>query len=81
MIVKIDLKELNTKALLLKRLCEIIPDMFAPNYDALIDSATYNNEDFELQLVSFDYFEDKQNLSEILEIIANENKKFKYAIN
>lgn len=78
--IKINLKEYNKKTSLLKRLSEIIPDMFGLNYDALIDSATFYNEPLCIEFENIDFFEDKQNLLEVLEIISTENSKFTYRV-
>lgn len=80
MTINIDLQNYKHKKELLKKLSEIIPDMYGMNYDALIDSATFYNEPITLEFENLSAYEDGQNLVEVLEIINTENKKFQYVI-
>lgn len=80
MTINIDLQNYKHKKELLKKLSEIIPNMYGMNYDALIDSATFYNEPITLEFENLSAYEDGQNLVEVLEIINTDNKKFQYVI-
>lgn len=73
--ITIDLKEFKDKKALLDKFREIFPDMFSANYDALIDVATYYEDNLDITFTNLDSFSDAKNLVEVFEIITAENKK------
>lgn len=67
----INFKELNTKEKFLQYMKEHIDDMYACNYDALIDALTCYKT-FTLKLENIEHYEDKATLFEIIEVLQND---------
>ena len=66
--MKIDFKLLNTKEKFLTYMQETLNEMYAKNYDALIDAITAY-ENLTLELININYYEDLKNLLDIINII------------
>ena len=59
--MKIDLKVLNTKDKFLSFMKDSLEDMYALNYDALIDAIT-SYHSLELEFINIESYQDYQNL-------------------
>ncbi len=74
----IDCAVLHNKKLLLEKMAEIFDDMYAANYDAFIDAATFCDEKTHLVFCNWNSFENTLELEEVLNIICNENNRISY---
>ena len=74
--MKIDLNILNTKEKFLSFMKDNLEDMYALNYDALIDAIT-SYQSLELEFVNISSYQDYQNLIEVIEIINNDYPNIK----
>lgn len=73
--MNIDLSILNTKKQLLQYFQENFDEMYSANYDALIDVLTFMKEPLEINIKGIEYFENKKELQEVLDIIVEENPR------
>lgn len=73
MIITIDLAKYNTKTKLLSYFRNILDEMYGLNYDALIDTLTFVDEDTAIEFSNIDSFENITDLKEVMSIIASEN--------
>ena len=69
--MKLDFNKLNTKEKFLTYMQENLEDMYAKNYDALIDALT-SYKDLTLELENVNHYEDLENLLDIINIIKND---------
>ncbi len=76
----LDCAVLTDKKLLLEQMAKIFEGMYALNYDAFIDAATFCDEKTLLQFLHFEEFETPCDLQEVLEIIHNENHAVNFEI-
>ena len=74
--MKIDLNILNTKEKFLSFMKDNLEDMYALNYDALIDAIT-SYQSLELEFINISSYQDYQNLIEVIEIINNDYPNIK----
>ena len=74
--MKIDLNILNTKENFLSFMKDNLEDMYALNYDALIDAIT-SYQSLELEFINISSYQDYQNLIEVIEIINNDYPNIK----
>ena len=74
--MKIDLKVLDTKEKFLSFMKDSLEDMYALNYDALIDEIT-SYQSLELEFINIESYQDLQNLIEVIEIINNDYPNIK----
>lgn len=80
MILKLDCKVLNNKADLLAKLQQTFSGMYSLNYDSLIDGARDVEEEIKIEVVNVEFYEDAQNLIEVLQIISQENTLIKISV-
>lgn len=74
MIIHIDGKEKTSKKEVLSIFKDSFEEMYALNYDALLDVLTaYYEDKLIIELAHTDSLEDKKNLYEVLEIAEKEN--------
>lgn len=73
MIITIDLAKYNTKIALLSYFRDILDEMYGLNYDALIDTLTFVDEETVIEFSNIDCFENATDLKEVMSIIASEN--------
>lgn len=73
MTVKIDFIYYPTKQKFFDFLTTKIDGLFGKNYDALIDALTFYKTPITFILLHISFFEDKENLLEIIKIIHKEN--------
>ncbi len=73
MIITIDLANYNTKNKLLSYFRDILDEMYGLNYDALIDTFTFVDEETIIEFSNIDRFENVTDLKEVMSIITNEN--------
>lgn len=76
----LDCAVLTDKKLLLAQMSKIFEGMYALNYDAFIDAATFCDEKTLLEFLHFEKFETPCDLQEVLEIIRNENPDVDFEI-
>lgn len=74
----IDCAVLHSKKLLLEKMAEIFDDMYAANYDAFIDAATFCRQKTHLTFYNWNSFENISELEEVLKIICVENARITY---
>lgn len=73
MTITIDLAKYNTKIELLSYFRNILDEMYGLNYDALIDTLTFVDEETIIEFSNIDCFENVANLKEVMSIITDEN--------
>lgn len=73
MTITIDLAKYNTKIELLSYFGNILDEMYGLNYDALIDTLTFVDEETIIEFSNIDCFENVANLKEVMSIITDEN--------
>lgn len=74
--MKIDFNILNTKEKFLSFMKDSLEDMYALNYDALIDAIT-SYQSLEIEFINIESYQDYQNLIEVIEIINNDYPNIK----
>lgn len=73
MIIRIDLEKLNTKKELLSYFKDNLDEMYGLNYDALIDTLTFVDEETTIEFSNIECFENPSDLKEVMSIIATDN--------
>lgn len=69
----LDCKSFTSKLTLLAEIQKIFDEMYALNYDSLIDGARGYENELEISIDNISCYEDEQNLREVLDIISQEN--------
>ena len=78
--VIVDCKVNNTKRQFLTEMQKTLAEMYSPNYDAFIDGSRGVEKPLTIEVLNFDCYDDKQNLTEIFDIITQENPLINFII-
>lgn len=73
MIIRIDLEKLNTKKEVLSYFKDNLDEMYGLNYDALIDTLTFIDEETTIEFSNIECFENPSDLKEVMSIITTDN--------
>lgn len=73
MIIRIDLEKLNTKKEVLSYFKDNLDEMYGLNYDALIDTLTFIDEETTIEFSNIECFENPSDLKEVMSIIMTDN--------